>query len=129
MLPLTEGIYDFRTDPRTDTFTTITAAGVTTGNATLGADPYDCDTTNLDINSDLGTDTPIPTSINCTTRFLDISGLTANTTRTLTITYDFDALQGSSAINNLVDRVPWIWLIVIIAFAPAAIFAIFTGRV
>jgi len=128
MLPLTEAVYDYRTDLKTDTFTTTTAVGVTTGNATLGTDLYDCDMSSIDIDSDDSTDNPVPSSINCTNRFLDISGLTANTTRILSITYAYDALQGSTAINNLLDRVPWIWLLVIIAFAPAAIFAIFTGR-
>ena len=128
MLPLTEGVYDFRTDPRTDTFSVDTGVGVTTANESLLSDLYDCDMSSIDIDSDLATDNPQYYAINCTTRLLDITGLTANTTRTLSITYDFDALQGSTAINNLVDRVPWIWLLVIIAFAPAAIFAIFTGR-
>lgn len=128
MLPLTDAVYDFRTALRTDTFSTTTAVGVTTANESLLSDLYDCDMSSIDIDSDLGTDHPIPSSINCTTRVLIMSGFTANATRTLTITYAFDALQGSSAINNLVDRVPWIWLLVIIAFAPAALFAIFTGR-
>jgi len=128
MLPLTEAAYDFRTDLRTDTFSTATAVGVTTANETLFGDLYDCDMGSIDIDSDDATDTPLPGSINCTNRVLNITGLTANATRILGITYAYDALAASDAINRLVDIVPWIWLLVIIAFAPAALFAIFTGR-
>jgi len=128
MLPFTQMAYDFRTDPRTDTFSVDTAVAVTTANASLLDDLYDGDMGSVDIDSDLATDNPLPASYNVTTRLLDITGLTANNTRTLEITYDFDALDASAAIATLIDRLPWIWLLVCIAFAPAALFAIFTGR-
>lgn len=129
MLPVTEAVYDFRTDLRTDTFSTTTGIGATSVNETLLDDLYDCDMGSIDIDSDDATDTPFPSSINCTNRVLTITGLTANATRILDITYDIDALKGSTAINAIMDRVPWIWLLVIIAFAPAALFAIVTGRI
>ena len=120
MLPMTEAAYDFRTDLREDTFSSDTGVGVTTANVTLHKPVYDDDTDTIDIASDLGTDTPVYSSYNSTTRQLGVSGLTTNTSRTLTVSYDIDALNGSSAINSLVDRIPWIWMIVTIAFAPAA---------
>lgn len=129
MLPVSEAIYDFRTFVRTDTFLTATAVGVTTANETLLDDLYDCDMGSIDMNSDVATDHPLPGTINCTTRVLNVSGLTANATRTLDITYDVNALGGSVAINLLADRAPLFWLLVCIAFSPAALFAIFTGRV
>lgn len=128
MLPLTDAIYDFRTDLRTDTFSTATAAGVTSANETLLEELYDDDIGSVDIASDNATDAPLPNSYNSTSRELTITGLTANITRTLDITYAVDALQGSTAIDAIVDRIPWIWLLVTIAFGPAALFAIFTGR-
>ena len=128
MLPMTEAIYDFRTALRTDTFSTTTAIGITTANETLLGNLYDCDMGSIDIDSDEATDHPLPSTINCTNRVLTISGLSANITRILEITYAFDALEGSTAVNALADRIPWIWLLITIAFGPAAIFAIFTGR-
>ena len=128
MLPFTQMAYDFRTDPRTDTYSVDTAVGETTANESLYGDLYDGDMGSIDIDSDLATDVPMPASYSTTTRLLDITGLTANNTRILNITYDFDALDASEAIATLIDRLPWIWLLVCIAFAPAALFAIFTGR-
>ena len=128
MLPLTDAIYDFRTDLRTDTFSTLTAVGVESANETLLDDLYGGDTGSVDIDSDDATDNPLASSYNSTNQVLNIIGLTADTTRTLDITYAFDALQGSDAINNLVGRIPWIWMLVIIAFGPAALFAIFTHK-
>ncbi len=127
MLPLTQAVYDFRTDGRTDSFLTTTGA-VTTANVTLTADPYDCDIATIDIDSANVTDTPLPGSVNCTTRVLLVEGLTTNITRILEVNYYVDALDASPAISVLLDRVPWIWLLVIIAFAPVALYAIFTGR-
>ena len=128
LLPITTAIYDFRTDLRTDTFSTDTAAGVTSANETLLESLYEGDLGSIDIFSDDATDVPLGSSYNATSRLLNVTGLTANATRTLDVSYDVDALQGSEAINTLVDRVPWIWFLIIVAFGPAALFAIFTGR-
>jgi hypothetical protein len=129
VLPVSEGIYDFRTEFRTDTYSTDTAVGVTTANETLLGDLYNCDLGSVSIDSTLATDTPLAGSINCTNRVLNITGLTANTTRTLDITYDYDALQGNTAVNSLMDNLPWIWILIIVGFGPAAILAIFMGKV
>lgn len=129
MLPVTLAIYDFRTDLREDEFTSPTGVGVTTANVSLGKPIYDDDTGTVDIFSDLDTDVPTYSTYNGTTLQLGIAGLTANTTRILTVTYDIDALEGSDAISAILDIVPFIWLLIAIAFPPAALFAIFTGRV
>ena len=128
MLPVTQMAYDFRTDPRTDTYSTATAVGVTTSNETLLDDLYDGDTGSVDINSGDATDVPLAGTYNATNRVLNVTGLTANATRILEITYDFDALDASVAIATIIDRLPWIWLLIAIGFAPASWFAIFTNR-
>lgn len=127
LLPITTAIYDFRTDQREDTFATETGAG-TTANVTLLDDLYEDDTGSVDIDSDLATDAPLPSSYNATNQNLLVNGLTASANRTLIVTYDIDALSESEAVSNILDRLPLIWLVVIIAFPPAALFAIFTGR-
>jgi len=129
MIPASSAIYDFRTDLREDTFTSATGLGVTSANVTLQKPVYDDDTETIDITSDLATDTPAYSSYNATSRQLLISGLTANTTRTLTVTYDIDVLVGYDAINTLVDRFPFIWILIIVAFPVAALLAMFLGRV
>jgi len=129
MLPLTEAIYDFRTDLREDEFTYATGAGESAANVTLGKPVYDDDIFTIDILSDLSTDNATYSGYNVTSRLLDISGLSDNATRLFTISYDIDALEGSDAINAFMDIIPFIWMLIIIAFGPAALFAIFTGRV
>lgn len=128
MLPLTEASYDFRTDERTDSFDVDTGVGESTDNVTLHAEVYDDDLETISILSDLSTDSPVADSYGSATREVAVSGLTENTTRELDVTYDIDALDASDAISGLIDRLPWVWLLTIIAFPMAALFAIFTGR-
>ena len=128
MLPVEEAVYDFRTALRTDTFLTATAAGVTSANETLGGDLYECDLSSIDIDSDDTTDTPVANSANCTSQILNITGLSANTTRVLEITYAYNALVGYDAINTVVGRFPFIWILLIIIFPVAAIASLFLRR-
>ena len=128
MLPITAAIYDFRTDVQEDSFTSDTAVGQTTDNVTLSKVLYDNDTQTIDILSSISDDVPAYSSYNGTTRLLGISSLSANTTRTLTVSYDVDALSASNAINNFLDAISWIWLLCIAVFPMAALAAIFLGR-
>lgn len=128
MIPSTEMVYDYRTEQRTDTFLSTTAVGATSANVTLFSDLYGCDLGSVGVDSDDSTDTPTPNSINCTPRILNIIGLTANTSRTLDVTYDVSSLEGYEAIDTLLDRFPYFWLLIIIAFAPAALVAMFINR-
>ena len=128
MLPVTEAIYDFRTDVRTDINTVTTAPVVFTGNITLFTNLYDNDTSTITISSDDSDDSPVYSSYNTTTRRLIFSGLDDNTTRTMTVLYDIDALTESEAVGNLMDMVDFLWLLILVAFPGAAIVAIFVGR-
>ena len=128
MLPVSEAVHDFRTALRTDTFLTATGVGVTSANETLWGDLYECDLGSIDIDSDDATDTPVPNSANCTSRVLNITGLSGNTTRILEITYAYDALEGFDAINIFVDYLPFIWILLIILFPVAALAALLLGR-
>jgi len=129
MLPITQAVYDYRTDQRTDTYSTDTAIGVTSANETLLGDLYDCDTGSIEFYSDLGTDVPLANSVNCTSRVLNITGLTDNTTRTLDITYDYDALEGNNAIDTLLGWIPYINILIIVVFPIASILAMWKGWV
>ena len=120
-------VYDYRTEPRTDTFNATTGAGVTTANVVLHDFIYDDDTDTISFDSSIA-ETPIVSTYNGTTKLLTVASLTANTTRTLEVTYDIDAIPDSAAINTLLDRWAWIWMLVVIVFAPASIAAMWTGR-
>lgn len=128
MLPLTDMVYDFRTNVETDTFTVTTGAGVTTDNQTLTTAIYDNDTDTITITSSISDDSPLYSSYNTTTRLLGYSGLAASTTRTITVTYDVESLGASTALTTFIDRISWIWLLVIIAFPVAALLAVWLRR-
>ena len=128
MLPVVEAIYDYRTMQRIETETVPTAVLVTTGNVVLGVPVFEDDTDVVNIISDLGTDAPALTTYNTTNRMVSFDGLTANGIRILTITYLIDALSTVPAVTTLMGWLPFIWYLVVVAFIPAALFAIFTGR-
>lgn len=128
LFPITGATYDFRTDVREDSFTVATAAGVTTGNFSLVKPIYDNDVSTVELSSDLSTDVPAYSSYNTTSRLLVFSGLTANTTRVITASYDIDALTSAPAIGTLLNINPFLWYAFSIVFIGAAIVALLTGR-
>lgn len=129
LLPITEAVYDFRTDVRDDNFYVTTAVGETTANVTLHSALYENDTSKFSFYSDLASDVPVFVSYNGTSRVVAMTGYSANNTRTLTVTYDVDALSSTTAIDTLLDIVPWIWYLLIICFPVAGLAAIFMGKI
>ena len=129
MLPFTTAIYDFRTDVRTDTFPgTATGGAETSANLSLTKFVFDDDIETILITSDDGLDVPSLFSYNTTTRLTDMTGLAVSSNRTVTISYDVDALSESAAVSTILDRVPAIFLLVVIAFPMAALWAVFTNK-
>lgn len=128
MLPFTSLSEDFRTDTRDDEYYYQTGVGETTGNVTLVKPIYDDDTTSVSIVSDVSADDPQYSSYNSTTQRLTFIGLAASENHTLTISYLVDAFDENTTLNSLMDWFPFIWYLIIIAFAPAAFIALFTGR-
>jgi hypothetical protein len=128
MLPFSEAVYDFKTDLKEDSFTSVTADNVTTDNFTLTHEVYDDDTSTLTILSSLSDDIPVLSSYAPVGHSVLISGLADNTTRTLQIAYDIYALSGWAGIDTLVSRLNLIWLLCLVAFIPVALVAIWRGR-
>lgn len=128
LLPVTNAVYDFRTDLKEDNFTVDTDEGITTGNVTLFKTIYDDDTSTLSITSNDSDDIPSYSSYNATTRLLVFTGLSANNTRTITCTYDVDALEGSDALDTLMNHISWIYMVMVSVLPIAGIAAIWIGR-
>ena len=124
LLPITQGIYDFRTDQKTDTVTVTTGAGVTTSNVTLSKFLYDSDTAHVVFTSSIA-ETPTVSTYNGTTKALEVTGLTAATSRTLGITYPVSALLGFSSFDVLMNITPFIWYILVVALMIAGLLAVF----
>lgn len=128
LLPITEGVYDFRTDLAQDDFRLETDGATTTANLTLIDEVYDDDVTTVDCTSDNSDDIPVVEGYHSGTRVVDISGLATSENRTLSVTYDIDALGASGAISTFLDQLGWVWLLLVIAFPAAAIAAMFMNR-
>jgi len=129
MIPVSQAIYDFRTEPRDDVFAVTTGGGETTTAVVLLKPIYDDDTGTISLRSDLATDTPISDNYTPTTYVLDISGLTAASSRELTATYDIDALSAHAAVSIIMDLLPTIWILILVAFPVVSLIVIFRKRV
>ncbi len=129
LLPVSSAVYQFKTDVRADTFSATTAAGVTSANVTLLKALYLDDTSTISFTSNETTDIPLASSYNSTNRQLLVSGLGGSLTRTLDVSYDVYALTGGGAIDTLVSRLDFIWLLALIMLPVAGLAAIFLGRV
>lgn len=127
-LPVSDGVYDYRTDLQSDSFSSSTGPGETTEAVVLNRPLYDNDTSSFSLLSSESSDTPAVSTYVSATRNLTISGLAESTNRTLTVEYDIDALNASAAINTFMGYVPTIWILVILAFPVLAMVAIFMGR-
>lgn len=129
MLPITDAIYDFRSDVREDSFPDVeTDTGETSANVTLLKILYDDNTNSFAILSDLSTDLPAYSSYNSTNRVLTVSGLTANTTRDLLVEYDINAFSGQAGFETFFDYLPYFYYIMVAIFPMASIAAIWVGR-
>jgi len=122
MLPMSQAIYDYRTDVRDDEFTVTTAVAVSTGTATLVKPVYDDDYQTISILSDLSTDNVTFVSYNTTTRLVSIAQLTPDSDRSLTISYDVDALTNNTALNLFLNIIPFIWILILSIFPLIALF-------
>lgn len=129
MLPVPQAIYGFRTDIREDVFAVTTGGAETTTSVVLLKPVYDDDTGTISLLSDLATDTPTLDAYTPTTQVVDISGLTAASSRELTVTYDIDALSVHVAVSILMDLLPMIWILILVAFPVVSLMVIVGRRV
>lgn len=127
LLPVTTGVYDYRTDIRTDNFAVTTDNTSDNSTVQLFKAIYDDDISTLEFSSDDVDDAPYYSSYNSTSRALVIAGLAVSTIRTLEVSYDVDAVS-EGALSTFLDLLPWIWIIIWVAFPIAGLVAIWTGR-
>ena len=128
LLPVSQAVYDYRTDIYSDYYNYETGGAVTTANVVLSNPIYNNDTNTITIMSDLYTDNPLFASYCSTNRLLDMTGMTAAANRTITVHYDISALVGLPAVATLMDWMPYIWWILISIFPMAGLFFIVRSR-
>ena len=81
LFPVSEAVYEFKTDAREDTFPISIAASETSANMTLFRPIYDDDTSTVSLLSNNSNDIPVVSSYNGTSRVLLVGGLAENSTR------------------------------------------------
>lgn len=121
---LMNSVIAFRTDELTQVFNETTAAGVTTANVQLSTDLWKDNIAYTSISSNNTSDSPAASSYNATNRQLNIAGLLANSSRTLTIDYDIEALGDYPGIDDAILHFPTVIVVGLVIFACAAIIAV-----
>jgi len=109
-------MHSLLTDLREDNFTVSTATGTSNTTVQLFKELYEDDVFSIHLLSDDVDDIPLYHSYNSTTRALLVIGLADNTTRTLDVTYDVDAIN-NSYFATATMTITYIWLIIIPLFA------------
>lgn len=120
-------INDAVTEESTLSFSGVsTAATVYAANVTLSRAIYDNDTQAVTgITSNLSADSPTAYSYNSVSRKLEVSGLTDNTSRTLTVAYDIDSTSMPDGASAFWLLMRWFWIFAIVAYTCGAIYAFF----
>jgi len=100
--------HDLQIDEQADAFAGVaTGAGETDADVVLTVDLYGDDNTNvLSIVSSLETDVPVAGTYTAATNTLNVTGLTAESSRTLTVTYEIDALTSFTGMAALFGITP-----------------------
>lgn len=103
-----------------------TGAGIYAANVTLGRSIYNNDTTSVSsITSNESADSPTASSYNSVSKALEVSGLDASTTRTLSVEYDIDSSVLSTGQVTFYTLLRWFWVFIIIGMCGGAVYAFF----
>jgi hypothetical protein len=125
------GVRDAQTNEREDSFAAVTTGvGENTADVILVTDIYNDDLLSvISIESDNGSDAPLPDAFVPSTNTLTVRGLNASDTRTLTVTYEYAALTGpSESAGSFLDYVPLFVAIAAILIVVGGIIAVFVTR-
>lgn len=122
--PVVTGIQDFRSTEYTEAHGVVTtAAAVTTANVTLTQDLFEDRTSEVvSITSNVTSDVPLVTSYTAATNYLYVSGLTAATTRTLTVVYHIANLADFYGIDLAARTIMTFIILGVIGIIAAAVY-------
>jgi len=125
------GTHEVRTDPATATGNVTTGGGITTGTVSLAGNGglYQDSTDSItSLTSDLGTDTPTASSYNVATDVLTVGGLTAASTRTVTVAYEYDATTDYTGLGSLTSLAPTLVFLALLFSGVGIVWSSFKGR-
>lgn len=119
--------HDAQTQDYTQTFAGVsTAAGVYSANVTLGQDVYDDSLVGItSITSNITGDSPTAAAFNSVSRVTTVNGLTADTIRTLSVTYEIDSTIVPAGVSAFFSISNWFYIFAILGMIAGAIYAFF----
>jgi len=117
--------HELQTDVYTQTESDVTTgSGETAADVVLDEALWDDSTTHIDsITSDNGSDTPVAGTYTAATKTLNVTGLAESSTRTLTITYEYDALTDYTGMGELVAVAPLLLFLGVIGAVVGGLYA------
>jgi hypothetical protein len=125
---LTAATHDLSTDPASQAFAgAATGAGVTEVDVVLTTDPYKDRTTSvisITSNNVLDVGPIVAATYTTATNTLHVTGLIANDTRTLTVSYNVAALDDFTMMDTVVGWTPVIIVLAILAVIVAVIWKV-----
>jgi hypothetical protein len=118
---------DARTEAHTENFAGVsTGSGVYSANVTLSQDIFDNTVLSVtSVSSNITGDAPTAATYNSVSNVLNVSGLTAGSTRTLSIGYDMESpfIPAGSAVFFTLSN--WFYIFAIVGMVIGAIYAFF----
>lgn len=103
-----------------------TAAGVYSANTTICRDLYNDDSVAIStITSNVTDDSPTAAAYNSVSRVVLVTGLTANTTRTLTFDFMIDSTTLNTGAAVFIGLLRWFYVFMVIGMAGGSIYAFF----
>lgn len=130
MLPgVTTGTESFRTDVKTQSYSVTTAGGATSQNVTLGWELWNNAVTEVtNLSSNMTTDNPVANSYAAAGNLLEITGLAAATTRTVSVSYRTAGLDSYQGAEQASTKLPAVVIGLIVLIPLALLAAIFIKR-
>jgi beta-lactamase regulating signal transducer with metallopeptidase domain len=116
---VTSVVHDAQAAPASDQFSVTTGTGQTSATVTLSRPHFHNDTTHISVTSNNQNDNPSVTAYNPSTRQVTVGGLAPSATRTLTVRYEVDAMEGFPGAAAILGMVPLLWVAGAIVLAVA----------
>ena len=122
------GLDDARMDEFEELHNVTTGAGANTSVITLTQELFNDETRHVSISSNLTSDAPVPSNYATATQKLTVGGLTTDSSRQLTVTYQTDGLGEYYGIGTALKVFPMLLGLGIIGLIAAAMYQGVSGR-
>ena len=123
-----DSLDDFRSDEVSQSYNVTTASGITSANVVLAEPLWDNSVVNATPSSNYSGDSPVASSYTQASRTVQVTGLSGNYTRTLTMTYTTQDLEDYPGVEEAFIHVPFAYMLVLIIVPLLVIVAVVVSR-